>query len=230
ESGRDSVNNVLLIFSSEESRAIATDAHPKCETVLCMKPTNQENFPLTKKGMKENSPVSGCTLFFTLLSMMLYLLDTVLDVKLAYDYYRDGYMTYFGLTIGFLLVPGIFILAVNINLRRFPNYYHPWQNVLSHVLNFLLFGPVYRDINILYFGTKNRQKSNGKEGYYHYRTDVEEHFSCELRLFERFLEQGPQVTLQMFIWLRHPEFDRILIGKNDNFNLRGQCSLVDDQI
>ncbi|CAG7733948.1 unnamed protein product, partial [Allacma fusca] len=150
---------------------------------------------------------------FTIYSMVMYISDTGLDIFVASNFYGLGHYTYFGLTVVFVLGPAVVTTAFSIILYVIDSH-NPHipvttkgQKILRWVFSVLQLGPVLRDVNVLSYGIRSilalrKGDLPAQRGYFK-AMQLEESDAAFLRLFERFLEAAPQVTLQVFVIIHH---------------------------
>ncbi|CAG7817712.1 unnamed protein product, partial [Allacma fusca] len=143
----------------------------------------------------------------TFFSIILYIADTILDMIVAYDYYTRGYHTYFFFTAMFIIIPAgvvtVFSCVFYLIDRNNPDIPPPSkrQIILRVIFTVLIQCPLLRDFNVLLYGCKFIK--NPKEEKYYKKMEKEDSDSASLRLFERFMEAAPQVTLQLYIIIHH---------------------------
>ncbi|XP_078681797.1 XK-related protein 7-like [Branchiostoma floridae x Branchiostoma belcheri] len=117
----------------------------------------------------------------------LYLFDVATDLSLAAQYYSSGDITWFGLTLAFVLVPSLFInfLSTGIALNEEDNALIAGIKLLLGVLQLGVF-PAY--FKLLYLLVKGE--------------DIDEHVNVDfplVHLMEAMLESVPQLCLQLYI-------------------------------
>ncbi|XP_078681648.1 XK-related protein 6-like [Branchiostoma floridae x Branchiostoma belcheri] len=125
-------------------------------------------------------------LFYVVLPLGLYVFDVITDLILAVQYYNSGDSTWFGLTLGFVLVPSIFINILSF-LMSWDGDFEFDSMCLLFVIQLGVF-PAY--LSILYPLVRGE--------------DVEEHINSNLplmHLLEAMLESVPQLCLQLYILL-----------------------------
>lgn len=175
--------------------------------IVCgLKSANQENVDL------------GFSLLLILFSAVTYIYDTVTDVILVGVHYRDGNLTYFYLTLIFIVVPAVTITCFSLRFylnddKRFKNLGLPRASRLDWVIRgiFLVLqtGPVLRYLDSVRYGVKAFQ-GGPKQAFYQKKMACERNDASFLRLIECFAEAGPQLLLQLCIIV--VQRDRIISG------------------
>ncbi|KFM62542.1 XK-related protein 6, partial [Stegodyphus mimosarum] len=144
-----------------------------------------------------------------------FLFDLSFDILLAVLHYYGGNMWYFGLTVCFIAVPSFTTTAFSLqwyisdSLKKDAAPVSTKQWIVRGVFLTLQLGPILRYLDALYYGLKSVGKRRQEQKYL---TDMinEAADAGILRLFECFLEDIPQLLLQLYIFARSeietPEF------------------------
>lgn len=150
-------------------------------------------------------------------SIVFFYFDVITDILLARDYYYQSNVIAFGLTTGFIIVPSIVTCLLNFRwylldyqsqqiLMKAKGKENVQQTSLSlwtlrFVMTLMMMGPVIRQIEYIYNGTKSSsQKLKDDEKRRHYvMMRMEDVDACCIRMFECFLEAAPQLVLQIYI-------------------------------
>lgn len=157
-------------------------------------------------------------------SIVLYLSDIGLDCFVAYKHSLtlNEYPLYFGFTVAFIilstLVTSIFSLwwyyfEYKVKLKLSKEQKRTDDNSQKEVSRGLMLlrvvgsicmcGPIMRNIDTIRYGVLSKNQAINKErrDYYFSEMKYERVDGAMLRLFEAFLEAGPQILLQIFITL-----------------------------
>ncbi|XP_067282414.1 XK-related protein 8-like [Pseudorasbora parva] len=150
---------------------------------------------------------------FTLLGLLLYLLDIALDIKNAVSFYQDGDYMYMAVMIFLLLGSSVLLQVfswlwysdsldkIKTKVEKFAN-----SHTLLTPLHFLQLGVHLRYAGVIEMSTTR---------FYHHAksfTEGEADLNLDfqmLRLFEAFSESAPQLTLMMCVILRRRELELI---------------------
>ncbi|KAG8198898.1 hypothetical protein JTE90_015110 [Oedothorax gibbosus] len=141
-------------------------------------------------------------------SICSFFLDVAFDVLVALVHYNNGNIWWFTLTVIFVAVPSLtmtgfslrWYLVDNDTKKLPPVSTTRW--VLRIVFLVLQMGPLLRYFDSLYYGIKsNRSKPKVQEQVDFYKQMIYEDADATLlRLFECFMEAGPQLVLQLYIY------------------------------
>lgn len=136
-----------------------------------------------------------------------YIFDTATDIFVAYRHYQDGNYWYCGLTSVFIIIPTLTMTGFSLRWylldTELPGAPQVSQLRWTFRIIFLLLqlGPLLRYIDVIYFGLKSNNKfANKKLRENNYLQMIyEDTDAALLRLFESFMEAGPQLILQLYI-------------------------------
>ena len=145
------------------------------------------------------------------IAVVLYILNYILDGILLHEYWSNGYVLWFALTLGSLLLSTVLVQFLSMKMM-----FDGWtkrdeeeeisfgMKLVSFLLHCLGLGLVQRHYKVF----KNRLKApreveeQGSVEFKHFNKFLEQRRDVGLLgLFYSFLESGPQVTLQLFILL-----------------------------
>lgn len=170
-------------------------------------------------------------LLCTIISILTYLFDLVMDCVVAIYFYHLGvshgiyHYWYFGLTITFVLIPSLTMTGFSLRwyLMDAENSQLPpvplWKWALRLILLILQIAPVLRYVDSMKFGILSRRagakedkatdvlekrKAREKRIKYYTLMVYEDADATLLRLFECFMESAPQLVLQIYILIRDP--------------------------
>ncbi|XP_050403086.1 XK-related protein 8 isoform X2 [Patella vulgata] len=162
-------------------------------------------------------------LFLGIVSVIVFILDIVSDVYLAFKYFEDGHLI-FGLTTTFLTAgPSFVMCCLGIHWyildyrsekiiiqehQKARNCCEPAHQtttclwILRFLCTILQIGPLIRTVEYLYYGcmSMNKKLSREEKIRYHRWMLYEDLDACLLRLFESFLESAPQLIFQLYAW------------------------------
>jgi len=174
-------------------------------------------------------------LLCTLISIVTYLMDLVMDCIVAYYFYHLGvnhgiyHYWYFGLTIFFIVFPSLTMTGFSfrwylmdsddiekrVSTRR-------W--ILRLVFMFFQVAPILRYMDSIRYGLLSRiekckeERAKSSEEMARYRKERVRYYTLMvyedadatlLRLFESFMESAPQLVLQIYILIKDPHANRI---------------------
>ncbi|CAL8086972.1 unnamed protein product [Orchesella dallaii] len=166
-------------------------------------------------------------IFCIILSMCTYIFDLGMDIYVAYVYYTKGHIGFFVLTLVFVIIPAGTMTAFSLRwyVMDMDNQTIPKPSCTKWVIRivFLLLqlAPVLRYMDALMYGLKSRKAATRNDKaqqvkYYTYMIN-EDADSTLLRLFEAFMESAPQVTLQLYILIKHYETPTVEGPFNDRY-------------
>ncbi|KAK6178631.1 hypothetical protein SNE40_011162 [Patella caerulea] len=161
-------------------------------------------------------------LFLGIVSVIIFILDIISDVYLAFKYFEDGHFI-FGLTTTFLTAGPSFVMCcfgvhwyildyksekIIIQEHQNSRNCEPAHQatrclwILRFLCTILQIGPLIRTVEYLYYGcmSMNQKLSREEKIRYHRWMLYEDLDACLLRLFESFLESAPQLIFQLYAW------------------------------
>jgi len=175
-------------------------------------------------------------LLCTMISIVTYVLDVVMDCIVAYYFYHLAvdhgiyHFWYFGLTIFFILMPSLTMTGFSFRwyLMDNDNTQLPVVGTFRWILRLLILlfqiAPILRYLDSIRYGILSRCARSKeeraptqtlKEKYRRERVKwytlmvYEDADATLLRLYESFMESAPQLVLQLYILLKDPHASRI---------------------
>ena len=173
----------------------------------------------------------------TIVSMLTYLFDLVMDCTVAFYFYHLGvhhgvyHYWYCGLTITFVLLPSLTMTGFSLRwyLMDAENSHLPhvpfWRWILRVVVLMFQFAPLLRYFDSIRYGLKSRQagkeeaaakddaiarkRAREKRVKYYTLMVYEDADATLLRLFECFMESAPQLVLQIYILIKDPHATKL---------------------
>ncbi|XP_023243424.1 XK-related protein 4-like [Centruroides sculpturatus] len=163
----------------------------------------------------EKSTFDRLDLTLIIICICSYIFDTSTDIYVAYRHYYDGNEWYCGLTSVFIIIP--LLTMTGFSLRWYlldtelPGAPQVSQLRWTFRIIFLLLqlGPILRYIDVIYYGLKSNNKAKSKRNRetYAWQMIYEDTDAALLRLFESFMEAGPQLILQLYILAKNTTTD-----------------------
>ena len=145
------------------------------------------------------------------IAVALYILNYVLDGILLHEYWSNGYVLWFALTLGSLLLSTVLVQFMSLKMmsdgwtkRDEGEKISLGMKLVTILLHLLGLGLVQRHYKVFRNRLKARPevKEQGSVEFKHFNKFLEQRRDVGLLgLFYSFLESGPQVTLQLFILL-----------------------------
>uniref|UniRef100_T1IQT0 XK-related protein n=1 Tax=Strigamia maritima TaxID=126957 RepID=T1IQT0_STRMM len=160
--------------------------------------------------------------FCDIAGIIFFYFDLFSDVTLIASYYNEGFYTYAGLTMAFVIVPSVLISIFSIiwycskDAIELISPVPPTMWTLRILFHLLLMALVWRKIESVYFGCKNLRNPNPE--YTTYKAKFKATTTL-LSVIDAYLESAPQLLLQLYI---------LIHGRYLNQRLRaGLASLFD---
>jgi len=186
-------------------------------------------------ALPENLRYNWFDLLCTLISIVTYMVDLVMDCVVAYYFYHLAvnhgiyHYWYFGLTTFFVVLPSLTMTGFSFRWYLMDSDHSEekvsmtrW--VLRLFILFFQIAPILRYIDSIRYGVLSRVAKFREERatspdlqVYHRRERVkyytlmvyEDADATLLRLFESFMESAPQLVLQIYILIKDPHANRI---------------------
>lgn len=166
----------------------------------------------------ERGKCSRFNLLFPFLTLLLALVDTAMDVRVAVSHYRRGDDIWASLTLAFVIISVVIIEIVSANWYLEDEKGYKKEILKKHGLeikkwhylcHFILCGTLLRCCQIFKTVRLIRrikgQTSDDKERYRLYIAQLQD--ASTLGVLEAFMEEAPQVALQIYILLRRGSVD-----------------------
>ena len=208
------------------------------EAVVCspsLKRNGKPNYDETD-ALPENLRYNVFDLLCTLISILTYVVDIVMDCVVAYYFYHLAvdhgiyHYWYFSLTLVFIVLPSLTMTGFSFRwyLMDSDNPQLPRVSLLRWVVRLMVLllqvAPILRYVDSIRYGLRSRRArarelaatteeerlTRRRERVKWYTLMVYEDADATLlRLYESFMESAPQLVLQIYILLKDPHASRI---------------------